>query len=87
MKGIPERLTAGISTSPMAMIPPVADMVNSQKNDWSRSTSFRRGVPSRVKGMSSSNVMVTTFESTGAHAAAKKRRRELSNAEAIAVSP
>ena len=81
------RFKAGTSTSPIAITPAVADMVNSQKNVWSERTVSRPGVPSRVNGMMRSTVIVMTFERTGLHAAAKKWRRELRSADPIAVSP
>ena len=85
--GMPARLMAGMRTSPIAMTPPVADMVNNQKNLWSLKMSCSFGVPMRPNGMRTRRVMVTTFESAGAHAAAKNLRLEFSNAEPTAVSP
>jgi hypothetical protein len=69
-------------------MPTVAPIARVQRKRSLVSTSTSSGSrPPTVPGTSSNDPMITRFDNTGAHEAAKKRRRACSSAFARALTP
>ena len=80
--------SAGSRAKAITAMPTVAPPPSSQRSEPLSSTSWRPGARWwETEGTNSSETMMTTLAIAGTHAAAKYRRRALSNAEPSALSP
>ena len=76
-----------MSSAAVTAMPPVAPRPRSHRKAELSLTEESVGLPSITAGTKSSEMMMMTFDATGAHAAAKNFLRALSAAVMSAVTP